>query len=54
MTITAILLLLLVLAAIAGPALATFIHNDGYGRRGPGSTPPRSHQPDLFDPRHRA
>ena len=55
--ITAMNLLTLLITAIAGAAVLAFaahalvlaVKNDGYGRPGL-RTPPRSHEPDPFDP----
>ncbi|QNN53027.1 hypothetical protein [Nocardioides mesophilus] len=47
---TALLLLVLVAVVLLGMlAAAAFVKNDGYGR--PGRSTPRSHVPDVFDPR---
>jgi hypothetical protein len=48
-----VLLILLLVAAVTliGLAVANVVKNDGYGRPTAGRTPPRSHVPDLFDPR---
>jgi hypothetical protein len=51
MTTATILIALVALAALVAYATVTFIRHDGYGRPTLGRTPPRSHVPDLFEPR---
>ena len=51
MTTAALIIILVTLATLGVIAIVTFIHHDGYGHPTPGRTPPRSHVPDLFEPR---
>jgi len=51
MTITAIILVILVVAAAYGALLARSIRNDGQGRAGRDRRPPRSHHADPFEAR---
>ena len=51
MTTALILIALVALAAFLVRAVTTFVSHDGYGRPSAGRTPPRSHVPDLFEPR---
>jgi hypothetical protein len=51
MTTALILIALVALAALLAAATTTFVRHDGYGRPTAGRTPPRSHAPDLFEPR---
>ena len=54
MTTAAILIALVALATLGVIAIVTFINHDGYGHPITGRTPPRSHVPDLFEPRRLA
>lgn len=52
MTVLTIILAVTILAGVSYGALylVDFIRNDGYGRLGGSSRPPRSHYPDQFEP----
>ena len=54
MTTAALLIALVALATLGVIAIVNFIQHDGYGHPNTGRTPPRSHAPDLFDPRRLA
>ncbi len=53
MTTVALLLVLAAATVLLGLAAAVYVKNDGYGRPGSARTAPRSHVPDVFDPRSR-